>query len=244
MKRIKRGIKPYEVVHTFNYKNKRVAFRQDQKLILKVYDKRKKKYVGAFNPIRKDKPVPRFFGRVQKKLYELQKTPVFRKAHEPGYSFKIRPSQLVKHQIPTRVLQQIKQKARQGKAFQIRMELSFGKRKPKTVMTTNPAWSLGKRLSNDDIRKIFTVEMIKLASGRSVRFSNKLLTRNANKNKPQVRSAKITVNYIDLSELGVQDAKNIRAVKTKSGKLERQSKRKRANKKKPKVRKRRSKKGS
>lgn len=231
MIRIKRPILPHEVIHTFNSKNKRVQFRTDQKLVLKVYDKKARKYVGAFNIFKKDEPVPRLFGRVQKKLYEIQHTPAWVRAPLKGSSFKVKTSKLIKHQIPTRVLNEIRKQSKLGRAFQIKMEVSFGSKKPRLTMVSNPAWSLGKRFSNDDLRKIFTVESLKLAGARSARFSNKLLTRKSNESKKQIRSAEISVSYIDIKDLGGSNAKKVRRRKKKDKNVVRRKKRNKGNKK-------------
>lgn len=226
LKKTTRAIKPYEKIVAFDKHNRKSTFRPDRVRVLKIYDTKKRKYVGTFNKTdNKGRLIAKYFGRVQYRMYHLYKAPHFAPPIGPGISFAVNPKKYVKFQIPKRVIDHVQKHAIQGgRSFQIQIDIVTSKRQ-REKHTRNPAYLLTKGNTADDIRKIITNEAICAAVGNNLRFSPIVYARGQNKIKRQISRATIRITYASPPK-GV-----IHAKKVGSHKASRQVSRNKKNKK-------------
>lgn len=225
--KLKRGIKAHEVLRAFNSKGKKVKFSANANRVLKVYDKRQRKYVGTYNKTSKSgRPIPKLFGTAQFRMYQLLRSDTFTRPSGRGVSFSVNPKRHIKFQIPNRIVSHVNKHAiHGGKSFQVAIiiKTSDGRRESHT---RNPAYLLTKGNSNSDIRKILTNEAICAAVINNLRFSDVVHARGKNKIKRQIVEAKIRITYANAPK-EIINAKKGRNT-SKRGKVSRST---RANKK-------------
>lgn len=192
------GILPHQRIFAFNTSGKRTKFRTDRKLILKVYDTKKRKYVRSFNKKSNGRDVPKLFGRTQFAMQHLYRESVYQKPSRGGVSFRIDSSKFIKNQIPTRIVNHIRNNTvRNKRAFQINITFTDQNGDLKRY-TSNPAHLLTRKVTNDDIRKIITNEAVSLAVDRGKRFSDIIHAHKSRQKREQLtNNVKIKITYIN-----------------------------------------------
>lgn len=196
LRKLRRSIKAHEEIRAFNRKNQKTKFSTQKVQVLKVYDRKKKKYIGTFNETNeKGKLIPKYFGRVQFRMYNLLKAPQFSPPIGRGISFSVDPKNYVKFQVPTRIVRHVMEHAiRRRHSFQVQIQIKTIGGQVETH-TRNPAYLLTKGNTVDDIRKIITNEAICAAVTNNLRFSLVVHARPSNKIKRQIKSARIQITY-------------------------------------------------